>query len=246
MNINFIIIALVLAIALCVIYLIISTYIDIKKEKKQLNLTSPQTNDTSKEAFVKKNVQPYALQQSCVSLINTTDTTSMQYNQNDNKTGQISNLKSTAIMPEKIDNLEKNGEYVKILTKIANDIFKQTEINEFKLHYLEEGMPVLQIQNNLYILKNEIVAINGFIMTGTEIPVEKDDRVLIKFCINFSLPVGQSIQIIPDNEKLNNNGLELIDIVTPEDTENSIYAVLLATKAMSLKRSDSMFRAQIY
>lgn len=135
-------------------------------------------------------------------------------------------------------------QYVRGLSS-ATDYYLKSQKESLIINYLRD-LPSLQIVDGIFQLPLSRVLINGIIssFTNGSLHLLAGQRVVILFDINFEMPDGYAMQI-KMHEVAAREDLRLIKIIEPDDSRDSIKAIMFVKKDTVIYERESLFDAKL-
>lgn len=135
-------------------------------------------------------------------------------------------------------------QYVRGLSS-ATDYYLKSQKESLIINYLRD-LPSLQIVDGIFQLPLSRVLINGInssFINGS-LHLLAGQRVVILFDINFEMPDGYAMQI-KMHEVAAREDLRLIKIIEPDDSRDSIKAIMFVKKDTVIYERESLFDAKL-
>lgn len=267
-----IITGLIIIIAIVIVVTIIMIISDYRKKKNKVEEESPQgivvpeepiqpqslpfgsvvnatEQDTKNEAIIDYEAETDVLVGTDPSIIATA--------QNDDSVIEVSSQVDTQIAQTQInetsseigfveDKTSNANTYIMLLERIADEMSKQAiEEGRLFINYLIDEMPNLKQVDNVFYLRNEdVISTDGNVpYIDDKFMIRADSDILIRFCVNFYLPLGVMLKVLADDNSLTVKGLQLIDIIDSNSNVTSIRAKLHATKDTVIRKDEELFSA---
>lgn len=135
-------------------------------------------------------------------------------------------------------------QYVRELSS-ATDYYLKKQKESLIINYLRD-MPSLQIVDGIFQLPLSRVLINGINsgFTNGSLHLSAGQRVVILFDINFEMPDGYAMQI-KMHEVAAREDLRLIKIIEPDDSRDSIRAIMFVKNDTVIYEKESLFDAKL-
>lgn len=135
-------------------------------------------------------------------------------------------------------------QYVRWLSS-ATDYYLKSQKESLIINYLRD-LPSLQIVDGIFQLPLSRVLINGInsSFTNGSLHLLAGQRVVILFDINFEMPDGYAMQI-KMHEVAAREDLRLIKIIEPDDSRDSIKAIMFVKKDTVIYERESIFDAKL-
>ena len=134
-----------------------------------------------------------------------------------------------------------------LLELVATELSKKKQNpNDLLIHYFNDDMPELVNKGEWFDLPCTEIVENGILRVNEDrYYLHMGSRVTIKFCVNFSLPEGYSIQLVEDTAKLEEKGLVLHKFFGTEATSSSLRAICVTEKDCVIDKEECLFRVHI-
>lgn len=135
-------------------------------------------------------------------------------------------------------------QYVRELSS-ATDYYLKKQKESLIINYLRD-LPSLQIVDGIFQLPLSRVLINGINsgFTNGSLHLSAGQRVVILFDINFEMPDGYAMQI-KMHEVAAREDLRLIKIIEPDDSRDSIRAIMFVKNDTVIYEKESLFDAKL-
>ena len=139
------------------------------------------------------------------------------------------------------------GSYRELLERLAREYQQSLIRNDVvAIKYLSENCIDLNYEKGSFNLRNEEIIVNGFIQEEDDIyNVKAGDTIIIRFCVNFSIPDDYTIKIEADELALKSKRLELVNISNAPDSNTSIRATVSALADGTINKWEKLFSVRV-